>query len=372
MIFLDNASTTKVCTPALEIVRSVSEQLYYNPSALYGEALKVKNLLEVARKDIANILGSDANEIYFTSCATESNNWAFEKGIKNRKGNIVVSSSEHASAYECAILQKSKGIDVRFLSLNKNGTVNEDDLYNKVDENTCFASIIHCSNETGAVNDIAKLSKIIRGINNKVIIHSDGVQAFAKLGFNIKSLGVDMYSMSAHKIGGLKGCGALFIKKGLNLAPFISGGGQERGLRSGTENVAGILSFAEAAKYFKQNYDSGLIKQMRGYLIQELKPLNVIINGTADAESILSVTVPGIKAEILQHMLSDKGVLIGLGSACSSKAKNNRVLSAIGLSPKEIEGSIRISFGLENNMEQIKIAAELIKTDITTLRGNIK
>lgn len=371
MIFLDNASTTKVCPEAIDIINKVSDELYFNPSALYGEALKVKNLLEGARKDIASLLGASQNEIYFTSCATESNNWAYEKGIRNKKGNIVVSSSEHASGYECALNQKSKGIDVRFVSLNKDGTVNLDDLAQKTDENTCFVSIIHCSNETGAINDLPKIAKIIKAISPRAIFHSDGVQAFCKINTSVKELGVDMYSVSAHKVGGLKGTGALYVKNGLNLAPFISGGGQEKGLRSGTENVAGILCFAEAAKQFKSRYDAKAVKQMRDYMIGELLPLGVKINGEADG-CILSVTVPGIKAEVLMHMLSDKGVLIGLGSACSSKARNNRVLAAMGLNPKEIEGSIRISFGLSNDMTQITEATEIIKNDIITLRGNIR
>lgn len=372
MIFLDNASTTKICPAAYDVIKLVGEDLYYNPSALYGEALRVKNLIEGARRDIALLLGADASEIYFTSCATESNNWAFERGIKNKKGNIVVSSSEHASVYEAAINQKSKGIDVRFASLNADGTVNEDDLFSKIDGSTSFVSIIHCSNETGAVNDIARLTKKIKQINPAILVHSDGVQAFIKCGAKIKELGVDMYSTSAHKIGGLKGCGALFIKKGINLAPFVSGGGQERGLRSGTENVPGILCFAEAAKHYKAYYDRSRVKEMREYVIRELLPLGVIVNGPENAEAILSVSVAGIKAEVLQHMLSDKGVLIGLGSACSSRARNNRVLSAIGRTPKEIEGSIRISFGIENNLDEVKAATELIKSDIVTLRGNIR
>ncbi len=371
MIFLDNASTTSPCGDIGKIL-DIACRSYYNPSALYGEALKVKNMLEDARKEIANLLGADKSEIYFTSCATESNNWAYEKGIKNKKGNIVVSASEHASGYESAMAQKSKGVDVRFAALNKDGSIDEDDLFDKIDENTCFVSVIHCSNETGTLNDIASIVKKIRSVNPKIVIHSDGVQAFLKYDYNIKELGVDLYSISAHKIGGLKGIGALFIKKGLNIAPLIVGGGQEFGARSGTENVAGILSFAQAAKHFKQNYDRDMIIKMRKYMISELMPLNVKINGNQKAESILSVTIPGIKAEILQHMLSDKGVLIGLGSACSSRSRNNRVLSAIGLDQKEIEGSIRISFGIENDMKQIIAATDILKTEINDLRGNMR
>lgn len=369
MIFLDNASTTKVCSDAIASINLACEELYFNPSALYGEALKVRNLIEESRREIATLLGVASDEIYFTSCATESNNWAFERGIKNKKGNIVVSSSEHASVYESAMSQKSKGLDVRFVKLNSDGTINEDDLLSKIDQDTSFVSIIHCSNETGAVNDIGRLCRKIKEINSKTLVHSDGVQAFCKTDVKLKSLGVDFYSISGHKVGGLKGIGVLYIKKGLFISPFITGGGQERGLRSGTENVAGILSFSKAAKYYKAHYDGELIRKMRAYLIAELIPLGAIINGANNSESILSVSVPGIKAEILQHMLSDDGVIIGLGSACSAKSRNNRVLSAIGKTQKEIEGSIRISFGLGNDMEQVMRATELIKNNITKLRG---
>lgn len=369
MIFLDNASTTKVCSSALEAVRTVSEELYFNPSALYGEALKVKNLVESARSDLAAMLGCDSGELFFTSCATESNNWAYEKGIKSKKGNIVVSSAEHASGYECALAQKNKGLEVRFLSLNRDGTVKEEDIDKKMDENTCFASIIHCSNETGAVNDIAKLTKKIKSINPRTVVHSDGVQAFAKMDTSMKDFGVDLYSISAHKVGGLKGTGALYVKSG-KISPYILGGGQEKGMRSGTENVAGILAFARAAEVFKAEYDEKKVALMRDCITKELIGLNVSVNGSG-SPAILSLTVPGIKAEVLSHMLSDRGVLIGLGSACSSRAKNNRVLTAMGRSPKEIEGSIRISFGLENEPEQIVAASKIIKEQIIALRGNI-
>lgn len=371
MIFLDNASTSKLCPPALAAAIEMGEKMYFNPSALYGEALKVKNAIEESRAQLASMLGIESDELYFTSCATESNNWAFEKGVKNKKGNIVVTKGEHASVYESALVQKSKGIDVRFVSLNKDGSVDIDDLCSKIDENTCFASIIHLSNETGAINDLQIISRRIREINPRVIIHSDGVQAFAKEDTNLKKLGVDMYSISAHKVGGLKGCGALYLRKGIHIAPLIAGGGQERGLRSGTENVVGIVGFAAAAKYTRERYDSEKIKEMRAAVISTLMPLGIKVNGNADG-AILSISAEGIKAEVLQHMLSDRGVLIGLGSACSSRSRNNRVLSAIGLSAKEIEGSIRISFGIDNDLEQAITAAKIIKEQIITLRGNIR
>ncbi len=371
MIFLDNASTTKVNEKAIKAAEWAASEAYYNPSALYGEALKVKNALEEARGELASLLSCESREVVFTSCATESNNWAYERGIRNKKGTIVVSSAEHASGYECALAQKNKGLEIRFIKLNKDGTINESELEKSIDENTCFASIIHVSNETGAINNISKLSRLIKCINPRTIVHSDGVQAFCKLKKNAATeLGVDLYSVSAHKVGGFKGVGALYVRGG-KIAPFILGGGQERGLRSGTENTAGILGFACAALDYKSRYDKDRVADMRNCIISELTELGIIVNGDG-CEAILSLSIPGIKAEVLSHMLSDKGVLIGLGSACSSRARSNRVLSAMGRSMKEIEGSIRISFGLDNDLEQVKLASKIIKEQIITLRGNIK
>ncbi len=370
MIFLDNASTTQVCDKAIKAAQWAASEGYFNPSALYGEALKVKNAIEEARSKIASLLGCEGRELFFTSCATESNNWAYERGIRSKKGNIVISSAEHASGYECALAQKNKGLDVRFIKLDRDGTINESDLMRAIDEDTCFASIIHVSNETGAINDIAKLTKLIKEVNPRTIVHSDGVQAFCKRKISVAELGVDLYSVSAHKVGGFKGVGALYVRNG-KIAPFIVGGGQEKGLRSGTENVAGILGFGEAAVNYKSLYDKEKVAAMRQCVIDELKDVNVIINGNG-CEAILSLSIEGIKAEVLCHMLSDHGVLIGLGSACSSRARSNRTLSAIGRSAKEIEGSIRISFGINNDIEQVKYASKIIKEQIITLRGNIK
>ena len=371
IIFLDNASTTPLCEDAKKGIEFAVNK-YYNPSALYGEALSVKNEIENARAVIAKRLGASANEIFFTSCATESNNWVFESGFKNKKGNIVVSSMEHASVYQCAMRQKSRGADVRFVPLQSDGRIDIDKLYDLLDENTSLVSIIHCSNETGVINDLKAISSAIKSKCRNALFHSDGVQALCKTNNKVGELCVDMYSLSAHKIGGMKGIGALYIKKGVSLQPYIAGGGQEYGMRSGTENVAGILSFAAAVKNYENKFNAQRAQTLRNIFISVLSNCDVKINGTATGSNcILSLSIKGIKAEVLQHMLSDKGVLIGLGSACSSKSRNNRVLSAMGVSPKLIEGSIRISTGIDTTEQDATNAAEIIKQEIYTLRGNL-
>ena len=253
MIYLDNAATTKALDVAIESLVTYAGEKFYNPSAGYAPALEVKKALALATEEFAQLLGAVKEEIIFTSCATESNNTAFECGIKNKKGNVVVSSMEHASVYESAMKLKSRGVDVRFIPLNKDGFVTEEALREVMDANTAFVSIIHASNETGEINDIATLSEVAKSINPKVIFHSDGVQAFCKIPIDLGLTKVDLYSVSAHKVGGLKGVGALYVKKGLNIQPFIVGGGQQNNRRSGTENVGGIIGFAKAACEYRES-----------------------------------------------------------------------------------------------------------------------
>ncbi len=369
MIYLDNAATTKPFDSVLQRMQVFAEESYFNPSALYAPAFAVAKELEQARQALLSALGGQGN-LYFTSCATESNAWVFGSGIKNKKGNIVVSMGEHASVYENVQACIGKGLDVRFVRLQSDGRIDTEDFLQKIDAATTLVSIIHCSNETGAINNLKLLTYHARSIAKNVLIHSDGVQAFGKIPTNCTDLGVDLYSISAHKIGGPKGVGALWVRDKLHLAPLLRGGGQEGGTRSGTENTVGIIGFAQAAQCFSE-IDRSRIAQLREALKEALCRQKGISCNEAEIQSpfVLSLSIEGIKAEILQRKLSECGILVGLGSACAARLKTNRVLNAMGRSAKQIEGSIRLSFGPHNANDDFTVICNALTDCIRQLRG---
>lgn len=368
MIYLDNAATTRVFDSVVKEMERYYSEEYFNPSALYSPAFEVVKKIAAARAYLCDKLGG-GGKLYFTSCATESNAWVYNCGVKNKKGNILVSMGEHASGYENARALADKGFDVRFVKLCADGTVDISDYQSKLDENTTLASVIHCSNETGAINDIARLSRIAKQISPRCLFHSDGVQAFCKIDVNCEHAGIDLYSLSAHKIGGPKGIGALWVRDGIRIAPFIIGGGQEEGERSGTENVAAIMGFCQAAKDFSA-VDGGQMFALRQRMKKALEDIKDAVFNEANEQSpyILSLSIAGIKAEVLQRKLADKGILIGLGSACSSRLKKNRVLSAMGRDMRQIEGNVRIGFGVCNLSDDMDSVAKTIKECVEELR----
>ncbi len=373
-IYLDNAATTKASSQAIAALNRYSDAMYYNPSASYAPALEVKRALSEASQTLASLLGASKEEIIFTSCATESNNYAFECGIKNKKGNVVVSATEHASVYESALRLKNKGFEVRFVAPNSDGTITPQNILPYIDSNTAFVSVIHCSNETGAVNDISAISSTVKKISPKAVIHSDGVQAFCKIPVNVSKLGVDLYSVSAHKVGGLKGVGALYVKKGFNMQPFIVGGGQQNNRRSGTENVCGIIGFAESAKACRKKAENFNGKFFRDIFIETLKGnADFIVNGNKENSGyILSLSFRGLRGEIISHLMEDRGVLIGLGSACSTHIRTNRVLDAMGVEKAYSNGSVRISFSPDNTEQEIRYAANALKEAVCELNEKMK
>ena len=375
MIYLDNAATTKAYKSAADIAAKYYTDCFFNPSALYSHALDVGNDIAAATEKLARLFGADKTEIVYTSCATESNNFALECGYKNKKGNLVISGGEHASVYEAAMKLKNSGRDVRIVPLDKSGSVDTNKLIAAVDSNTALVSVLHCSNETGAVNDVKELCRAVKLKNKNAVFHSDGVQAAGKHKIDLHALGIDLYSISAHKIGGLKGIGALFIKKGFNMQPLIVGGGQQGGRRSGTENVGGIISFAEAAERYidgAKSFDAAAMRQyMAGEILSEIN--FATINGSKKNNSgyILSLSFDGIKGEVLSHLLEEKNIIVGLGAACSTHAKQSRVLAQLGLSAKQADGSIRISFCPENTFDEIKYATTEIISAAKYLKDKI-
>ncbi len=365
MIFLDNASTTKIYKEALEDYVMFSNNSFYNPSSLYKPGVTVSSQINTARKSIINLLGGSVfDNLIFTSGATEANNFAINGILRKNMGKLLFSIAEHPSVYNVALNLKNLGYNVEFVNILKDGTIDEVDFVKKLD-GAAFVSIMHVNNETGAINNIKRLVEIAKTKNPKIIFHCDGVQAFGKIKVNVSSLGVDLYTISAHKIHGPKGVGALYIKKGITLKPLMQGGGQEFALRSGTENTCGIISFAKACEISCKNIETNLkyVAELKELFISEItKDFSAIINSSENAlPYIVSFAVPKVKAETILHMAEAEGVLISNGSACSSKHTDNRILSAMGIENNIIISSVRVSFSFDTTKEEVINACDIIK-----------
>lgn len=364
MIYLDNAATTKPDGSAFSRAQKYLTENYFNPSALYGEGFALQGELKNARLSLLSHIADGENfELIFTSCGTESDNHAvFGFG---KRGNVVTTAGEHSAVAASVAELKNRGLaEPRFAPLNRDGSVNREALLNLVDEKTSLVSVIHVNNETGAVNDINELARAVKKKNPRTVFHSDGVQAYGKIPFRLQKE-VDLYSVSAHKIGALKGTGALIKRKALAVRPFIFGGGQESGRRSGTENVFGIKMFEYAAEKkfenFREKYDrTAALREMLWRLLD--KEIFLRISPPDGSPYILSVAARGLRGEILLHMADDKGLIIGTGSACSSNAKNrySRVILACGYDEKTADGILRLSFSDETTEREITEAAEIL------------
>lgn len=363
MIYFDNAATTK---PDEDCFKRAEKYLYddfYNPSALYAEGYNINLELREARKNVLSaVADAEKFELVFTSCGTEADNTAIFGG--GRRGNVVTTAGEHSAVFFAVNELKQRGIEVRFANLNSDGSVNIEHLLSLVDGKTSLVSVIHVNNETGAVNDIAKIAAAVKAKNAYTLFHSDGVQAFGKILFKLTN-NIDMYSISAHKIGGIKGCGALIKRKDLVIKPYIYGGGQEKGLRSGTENVFGIKVFEGAAvkKYanIKENFNK--VSKIKAAFLGELDSgLFTVISSENSSPYIVCIAAEGVRGETVLHEANDRGLIIGTGSACSSNEKKrfSRTILACGVGENLADGVLRISFSPENSEGEALTAAKLL------------
>ncbi len=370
MIYLDNAATTRPDDGCFEQAKQFISDKYYNPSALYAEGYNLHLLIKNARAQLLSCIADESFELIFTSCGTEADNHALFCG--GRRGNVVTTYGEHSAVFAAANELKQRGLEVRFAPLNSDGSVNVQKLLSLVDNKTSLVSVIHVNNETGAVNDINAIAEAVKAINRNALFHSDGVQAFGKIPFRL-SKNIDLYSISAHKIGGMKGTGALIKRKSLVLKPFIYGGGQENGMRSGTENVFGIKMFELAAKKryasLKDNYAyvRSLNDMMKGALDRELFSVISPENGSP---YILTVSAHGVRGETILHEADDHGLIVGTGSACSSndKKRYSRVILACGVAEGDADGILRLSFSPENSTEEIAAAAGILNKVVKNRR----
>lgn len=372
IIYLDNAATTK---PFAEIANIYTEcsQEFYNASAVYNAAVNARKKLETARQNICKYLGGEQGTLIFTSCATEANNMALNIINVKSKAEIAIFEGEHPSVYNKAKQLELQGVNITYIPLKENGQI-VDDIENYITPNTKFVSVMHVSNETGAINDVSKLVQKIRCINKNIIVHIDGVQAFGKIPVDLMNLDVDLYTISAHKICGPKGVGALWVKNKIKLNPLIFGGEQEFGLRSGTENVFGALALEYCAKQTTQNLQQNFVtvKNYKERFLAAIKNSGVEFKVNGDGSPyILNITFKNIRGEVLLHCLEQFNIYISTGSACSSKKPNNRTLKGMGLSAQDIMGTVRLSFSAYETFNAEEVA-EVICNQVKILSGKIK
>lgn len=379
MIYFDNAATTAPSKSALEKAKEFNNDRFFNPSTLYNGGLNCAKEIKSAKDSILRCIGAISNdyEVIFTSCGSESDNQAIFCTVK--RGIFVTDKGEHSAVHKSFLELKNRGLTVEFIDLNKDGSVDTEKLYDFIKNNSgvSFVSIMHVNNETGAINDVNAIADSIKKINPSIIFHVDGVQAYAKLPYRLSNK-IDLYSISAHKINGLKGVGALIKRKKLNVSPLIFGGGQENGLRSGTENVFGIKVFQyateERALSLKENYKK--VQELKEFVAEKLdKDVFCVLSSLDSSKSspyILSVSAKGLRGEVLMHLLEMDNVLVGNGSACSSKNRYSRVLTACGYDETVLDGVIRISFSPDNTIEEGEIAVKIINEKAKKLKETMR
>jgi len=362
--YLDNAATTPVRPEAVQAAVEAMTTGWGNPSARYTFGTQAANRVKLWRGDLARALGCLPEEVVFTSCGTESNNWAIQAAVElgKRKGkHIITTAIEHAAVLEpCKALER-QGYEVTYLQPGRDGTISIDDLVEALRPDTVLVSMMLVNNELGTVLPVEEAAKAIKNSGSPALLHCDAVQGFLKVPFTPKSLGVDLLSLSGHKIHAPKGVGALYVRKGIKLPPMIRGGGQEDGLRSGTEATAQIAAFAAAARLGRESMaiDLALMADLKAYAIdrltQTIPGLHILIEG--GAPHILPITLPGYKSEVVVRFLSDRGIYLSSGSACH-KGKPSHVYAALKLPKKEQDGVLRISFSHDTTREDVDALVE--------------
>ena len=374
-IYLDNSATTMVCPEACKKAVELMTIKYGNPSSLHSKGFEASRELEAARKAAAELLGADTGEIYFTSGGTESNNTAIygAAGALARRGRkIVTTAFEHSSVIETAQDLESKGYEIVYLPPDTNGRISLEQLAEAVDKNTVLVSIMAVNNETGAIQPIESVRRIIDRSGSPALFHVDAVQAFGKLPLKPKKTGIDLLSASSHKIHGPKGAGILYVRKGVRILPLHHGGEQEKRLRPGTEAVPLICAMGEAIKALPDmKQELRFMETLNSRCREGLTKLgNVHINSGEDClPYIINFSVEGIRSETMLHFLASKGIFVSSGSACA-RGKKSHVLEAMGLSPRLIDSAVRVSFSRYNTAEDVdELIKEIINADNTLARS---
>ncbi|HEY4553056.1 MAG TPA: cysteine desulfurase family protein [Bacillaceae bacterium] len=376
MIYLDNSATTKPYDEVLQSFVKVNQEYYGNPSSLHNWGGKAEKLLSQAREQIAGLAGVKPGEIYFTSGGTEGNNLAI-KGTaltyKGRGNHIVLSSVEHPSVSEACEQLRGLGFDISYVPVNEAGVVSAEDVEAAITEQTILVTIIHVNNEVGSMQPIKKIGKILRRFP-KILFHVDHVQGAGKVPLDIHGSFIDLCTFSAHKFHGLKGTGFLYVREGLRLKPLLSGGGQERKLRSGTENTAGIVAMAKAFRMAEQKRREGAdrMKEIRDELIGRLGAMQGIEVHTIPeyaAPHILNFSA-GMKGEVMVHALEEEGIIISTTSACSSKEQTgSKTLKAMGIEDNISREAVRVSLSYENTRQDAEALIAAVQKTMIRLQN---
>lgn len=376
-VYFDNSATTKMNNEAIEEVALGMREYFGNPSSLHNLGLKSEKKLRDCREIIGKTINASENEIYFNAGGTEGNNLVL-KGILKPGSHYITTPFEHASVLNTAKRLESNGVKVTYLKLDENGRIDLDHLKESITKETVLVSIMHVNNEIGVIQDIEKISKIIRENSSRAKFHVDGVQSYGKFPIDVKKADIDFLTVSGHKFHGPKGCGFIYVKKNNNLLPLIEGGAQEFGLRAGTQNIGCIMGLTKAAEIAVNNMQSNLekVEEIKSRFIEKLKDIdNVRINSPMSDDFspyILNVSFRGVRGEVLLHFLEESGIYVSTGSACSSKERvrigGSYVLKALGLSNDEIGGGIRFSFSDDNSIEEVDYAIDVLNKGLKFLR----
>ena len=364
--YLDNSATTRVCPEAAEAAMLAMTEIYGNPSSTHTKGREAKQLLDKSRKQVADALGCTVQELVFTSCGSESDNWAILNGaeLMRRKGMHIISSQvEHDAVRKSLDELERRGFAVTRLKPDETGAIPVQAVMEALRPDTVLVTLMLVNNETGAVTDIGAIARAMKKAGSQALLHTDAVQAFMKLPFTVKSLGADLVSVSGHKIHAPKGIGALYIKNGVKLKPYLLGGGQENGRRAGTEAMPQIAAFGAACQtareHLQENYERmAALRQLAIDALRRDIPELVVIGG--GAPHILSISLPGWRSEVLMNYMEAREIDVSKSSACK-KGGRSHVLEAIGLAPKVIDGAIRIGLSRFTTQEDVLALCAALK-----------
>lgn len=379
-IYLDNSATTKPYSEVIEKVVYALSHDYANPSSLHRKGVEVEKNIKAIRNEIAKTLGAKDKEIYFTSGGTEANNTIIRGVVnlhKKRKNHIISTSIEHPSVLNTLKDLESDGCEVTYLDVDRDGKIDLEELKKAIKSTTCLVTIMHVNNEVGSIQPIQEIGKYLKSLKDKVYLHVDAVQSYSKISFRPSKYNIDFMSVSGHKFHGPKGIGFMYIKESNRIKPMLTGGGQEIGIRSGTENTPGIYGLGEAVKIINTDLNSKIekISSLKNLLKEEISKNieDIKINSPEDGVChILNISFKDIRGEVLLHCLEQRGMYVSTGSACSSKKKGSHVLSQMKLTNEEIEGAIRFSLSDLNTEEEVLEAVKILKEEVESLRKIIR